>query len=145
MLSKLLYSIDFSETSEKINDEIIKLANCGIETLILLHVVEPKLLSKSPVTGQIIINDMYVEERAIDKAYQKLEKVKEKFEANGINTKVDVVKGKPFEEILVYSEKENATAIIIGEKGLNPIDRLLLGSTAEKVLRKSKIPVILIK
>ena len=145
MLSKILFPTDFSETANKVKKELLKISNCNIKELILLHVVESKLIARSPITHQIIINDMYVEEKAVDSAYKKLEKLKAEFESSGIKTKLDVVKGHPFEEILVYAEKEKATSIILGEKGLNEVDRLLIGSTAEKVVRKAGIPVIVIK
>ena len=145
MFTKILFPTDFSVRAQKVKTEILKMKDCGIKELVLLHVVDKKLFSYSPISHELTINDMYVEEKAIDSAYKKLENLKAEFENSGIKTKLDVVKGHPFEEILVYADKEKATSIILGEKGLNEVDRLLIGSTAEKVVRKAGIPVIVIK
>jgi nucleotide-binding universal stress UspA family protein len=51
----------------------------------------------------------------------------------------------PAEEILTYSEKENINLIVIATHGRTGIKRWALGSTAEKVVRASKSPVLLIK
>jgi len=54
-------------------------------------------------------------------------------------------KGSPAEEILAYAEENNIDLIIMGTQGLTGIKKFLIGSVAEKVLRHSKIPVMIIR
>ncbi|WP_251343684.1 universal stress protein [Haloplanus halophilus] len=52
-----------------------------------------------------------------------------------------VVEGKPSREIVNYAEDEDCDLVVMGTHGRGGIDRLLLGSVAESVIRASSIPV----
>ncbi|MEF8856237.1 MAG: universal stress protein [Haloplanus sp.] len=52
-----------------------------------------------------------------------------------------VVEGKPSREIVRYAEEVGCDLIVMGTHGRGGIDRLLLGSVAESVVRASSIPV----
>ena len=56
-----------------------------------------------------------------------------------------VLQGNPSQEILKYAEEMKADLIVIGSRGRTGIEKLLLGSVAEKVVLQSPIPVLLIK
>jgi len=55
-----------------------------------------------------------------------------------------VVEGNPGSEIISYAQSEGMDIIIIGAVGRTGLDKFLLGSVAEKVVRSSKIPVLTI-
>lgn len=63
----------------------------------------------------------------------------------GIEVKISLIVGIPFSEILKVEEDEDVSAIIIGSHGKSNIKEMMLGSVSEKVIRKSKKPVIVIK
>ncbi|MFB6101374.1 MAG: universal stress protein [Haloplanus sp.] len=52
-----------------------------------------------------------------------------------------IVEGKPSREIVRYAETEGCDLVVMGTHGRGGIDRLLLGSVAESVIRSSSIPV----
>ena len=52
---------------------------------------------------------------------------------------------KPFEGILKYADKIDANLIVMGSKGHSEFEEILIGSNTEKVVRRSKRPVIVIK
>lgn len=52
--------------------------------------------------------------------------------------------GSPGDVILNYSKKENATAVVMGCRGLGKLRRTLLGSVSDYVVRHSSIPVIVV-
>jgi nucleotide-binding universal stress UspA family protein len=52
-----------------------------------------------------------------------------------------VAEGKPSQEIVRYAEAEGCDLVVMGTHGRGGIDRLLLGSVAESVIRASSIPV----
>lgn len=56
-----------------------------------------------------------------------------------------VLKGSPNREIIRYAESEDCDLIVMGTHGRGGIDRLLLGSVAEKVVRGSKVPVLTVR
>ncbi len=53
--------------------------------------------------------------------------------------------GDPFKEIIRVAEEEDVSVIVIGSHGRTDIVEMLLGSVAEKVVRKAKRPVLVVK
>ncbi|MFC7046447.1 universal stress protein [Halobacteriaceae archaeon GCM10025711] len=53
--------------------------------------------------------------------------------------------GSPSKEIIRYAEAEDCDLIVMGTHGRGGIDRLLLGSVAEKVVRSSNVPVLTVR
>lgn len=53
-----------------------------------------------------------------------------------------IEKGNPSEEIVDYARRENCDTIVMGTHGRGGINRLLLGSVAERVVRASPVPVV---
>jgi nucleotide-binding universal stress UspA family protein len=60
-----------------------------------------------------------------------------------IDTEIQV--GKPDQEIIDYAEEENIDMIIMGSHGRTGTARLVLGSVAEKIVRNSSVPVLVMK
>jgi len=145
MFTRILFPTDFSVHARKVKKEIIKMKDCGIKEIVLLHVINKKLLSYSPISHELTINDMFIDGDITKNAELKLKDWAKDLDNTDITIKYDIVKGNPFDEIIEYSQKENCTLIIMGSKGLTEAEELLIGSTAEKVARKSKIPVMIIK
>ncbi len=63
----------------------------------------------------------------------------------GIKVEPVHMKGSPAEKILEYAEKNNIDLIVMGTQGLTGIERFLIGSVAENVLRNSKASVMVIR
>ncbi len=59
--------------------------------------------------------------------------------------KVLMKKGVPFYEIIQTAKEESADLIVMGTHGRTGLDHILFGSTAEKVVRKSPIPVLTVR
>jgi nucleotide-binding universal stress UspA family protein len=56
-----------------------------------------------------------------------------------------VLRGNPYERILDYSEENDADLIVMGTHGRTGVDRYLLGSVTEKVVRTSDVPVLTVR
>ena len=56
-----------------------------------------------------------------------------------------VIEGSPSREIIRYAESEGCDLIVMGTHGRGGIDRLLLGSVTEKVVRGSEVPVLTVR
>ena len=56
-----------------------------------------------------------------------------------------IIDGTPSSEIVRYAEAEGCDLIVMGTHGRGGIDRLLLGSVAEKVVRGSSVPVLTVR
>jgi universal stress protein A len=56
-----------------------------------------------------------------------------------------VIRGLPYEEILKFVKENNIDLIVIGTHGRTGIDRVIFGSTAQRVVRHSPCPVLTVK
>lgn len=144
MFQKILFPTDFSKKSEKVKIELKELSDCNVGEVILLHVIDKRKLSFSSLINKIENNDA-IHDKIITHINKILETWKEDLENDGLKVTSVVKEGIPYDEILKLSKEENITSIIIGDVGHNIIEKMLLGSTAEKVLRLAHIPIILIK
>ena len=63
-------------------------------------------------------------------------------ERSGVASTKMVVEGNPGEELVRVAEEVGVNAIVIGSCGRSGLEKFLLGSVAEKVVRTSTVPVI---
>jgi len=66
-------------------------------------------------------------------------------EGQGVDVERELSDGNPAREIVRYAEDENCDLVVMGTHGRGGIDRLLLGSVAEKVVRSSSVPVLTVR
>jgi len=66
----------------------------------------------------------------------------ERAEAAGLEVEGIIAEGHPAEEIIKYAEKNSIDLIVMGTLGKSGLERFLMGSVVDKVIRNSKIPVI---
>ena len=64
---------------------------------------------------------------------------------SGIEVESVILEGHPADKILKFAEQEGMDFIVMGTLGRTGLERFLLGSIAEKVVRHSKIPVMVVK
>ena len=65
--------------------------------------------------------------------------------AGKLNVVRHVIQGHPFVEIVRYAKQENVDLIVVGTHGRGAIAHMLLGSVAEKVVRKAPCPVLVVR
>ncbi len=121
LFERILYAHDLTEHSERVMKYVKFIAEKLGSEIILVHVVEK-------------------EEKL---AEEKLKIVEE--ELLGLNFKTIVRYGTPHKEILKVCKEESATSIFIGGGIPETVTEKLLGSTADVILRYSKIPVFIAK
>ncbi len=57
----------------------------------------------------------------------------------------EVLDGHPAEELDTYAERQAIDVIVIGSHGRKGLDRLLIGSVADKIIRGAKVPVLVVR
>jgi len=136
MFKKILVPLDGSEVAEKILEEVKKMAT--------LTKAEIDLLRVARATGVFPGTDPTDKEvEVVKRAEQYLDYVKEKLTKEGFCVSSHVRYGQPAAEILDHSERVDLVAM--STHGRTGLDRWALGSVAEKVVRHSKTPVLLIR
>jgi nucleotide-binding universal stress UspA family protein len=71
--------------------------------------------------------------------------VEEAGKASGIEVESVILDGHPADRIMGFAEQEDMDLIVMGTLGRTGLDRFLLGSVAEKIVRHSKTPVMVVK
>lgn len=143
MFRKILYPTDFSDVAGKALNYLIQLKQAGTEEVVILHVVDTRRLHIPEVYSLLDLS--LLGEKQELAAREEAEKIGAALAREGIRTVIKVVKGIPFREILKAEAGEDISLIVIGSHGTSDVKEMLLGSVSEKVIRKAKKPVLVIK
>jgi nucleotide-binding universal stress UspA family protein len=139
-LSRILCATDFSEVSAKAERYAIALAKRYEARLVLLH-VDPPIPLMSPY-GEIPI-DLGLFEEQRRQADLEMRAAHERARVAGLVVDAMVRGGSPAREILAEA-RQGVDLIVLGTHGRGGMEHLLLGSVAEKVLRKATCPVMVV-
>jgi nucleotide-binding universal stress UspA family protein len=143
MFKKILYPTDFSDVSKKAIDYIKQLREGGSEKVIVLHVINER--GMRAIERYALASSVEIEGRIMDDAKQELKAIEDELKKSGIKVKTMIRRGVPLLEILKAEEKEDISVIVIGSHGKSNLEEMFLGSVSEKVSRKCKSPVLIIK
>ena len=142
-IERILCPVDFSEFSTKAYDYAYSLARHYGAKLWLQHVV-------APIGGSYplyVVPDTFA---AIDwnmtaDAEKRLKEIVERRVTNGCRAEFVVHTGAIPEAILSFAESQHIDMIVMGTHGRRGWDRLVTGSVTERVLRKARCPVLVIR
>lgn len=145
MFKKILYPTDFSDVAKSALPYIKQFKEAGAAEVVLLHVLDKtrhEALAMYPGPGSRMEE---IEEHWKAEAIDKLRKIADELEKEGFKVNIKIVLDVPFRGIVKTEEDEDVTVTIIGSHGISNIQEMFLGSVAEKVIRKSKRPVFVVK
>jgi|UniRef100_A0A7C4EY00 universal stress protein A len=146
MLPKtILFATDFSENSTEARQYAMEFAQAFGAELIVLHVVNsstigyPSLERGVPIDIQSILATI---QESVDKSLQILAK-----ECADKGLKVQAISrlGFPAQEIVRVAQERAAGLIVMGTHGWTGFKHLILGSTAENVVRTAACPVLTVR
>ena len=142
MFKKILVPLDGSALAERAIEQVEKMAQGSSAEVLLLKVV-PTPLGKAPEAGQMEESKAFAE--SVNQSTSYLEKIAARLDAISIKSRILIPSGEPYAEILAAAHKEDVDCIVMSTHGGTALARVLLGSTAEKVVYTTKRPVLLIK
>lgn len=141
MYKKILVPLDGSTLAEKVLPHAQALAKSEGAELVLLRVPlppRPEFLMRNPALGTAIIQDAEIEtETYLQKEVAELTK-------EGAHVVSLIREGPVPETILQAAEEVHADLIAMSTHGRSGLQRMLVGSVADKVVNLSPIPVMLI-
>ena len=137
---EVLVPVDFSPCS--VNALRVAIGMAAPEgDLTLLHVIDQEFVEDAVATGLGSSED--IRNRLKQQAEDSFTTILEGIDAGQVNIEKMTVIGLPFVEILKIARDLDLPMIIMGVRGRStPPEELLFGSTAEKVIRGSRVPVL---
>lgn len=136
----LLVPTDFSQGAAAAVEYALWLAGRTHAAVIFLHVMEPTAYS---VDFALTRPDLSVEVREL--AHDMLRQLVEETRGRGISADQAVAVGAPFAEIRKAAADRRVDLIVMGTHGQTGVAHVMLGSTAERVVRLAPCPVLTVK
>ena len=139
MYERILVPTDGSPEVDAVLDHAAGLAATHDADLHVLYVINTAGYAGLPGDGAVgglsaMMNEQG--ETALDRAAERV--------GDRLTERV-LVEGTPSEEIIDYAEEADCDLVVMGTHGRGGIDRLLLGSVAERVVRTSPVPVLTVR
>ncbi len=154
LYKKILIATDGSEHTEKAIThaiELAKLTGAGLHAVYVISIVSPHAaleIKSDSGTGSYEAIDASIEglknilRHEGDKAIKYIEELAN---TEGVDVTKWILEGQPAKEILKLAEEESVDIIVMGTLGRSGIEKFLLGSVADKVVRGSRIPVLVVR
>ena len=142
MFKKILCPVDFSEFTDEILAHAVSIAKRFDSELHLIHVI-PNLNYFTPCESFLTPENLVAIERNIEGEVGKdFDKITKKLD---LPFKRIVKTGVTFVEIIDYIKDQDIDLVVMGTHGRSGIEHILIGSVAEKVVRKSPCPVLTVR
>jgi nucleotide-binding universal stress UspA family protein len=135
MFTDLLFPTDGSDGTERALEHALDIAAAHDATVHILNVADTTRDSVTQIHGEVVdaleqVGAEFVREAA-DRANDR-----------GVSTVTAVEQGEPFRTIVDYATAQSIDLVVMPTHGRSGLSRLLLGSTTERVVRHSDVPVL---
>ncbi|MFW6018069.1 MAG: universal stress protein [Halapricum sp.] len=110
----------------------------------LLHVINPAEAGYSVQAGLPTFSEEWYE-RQKGRAEEIFEEVESDLEGSNGSIEQEIEIGKPTNTIVEFAEMNEVDQIVMGSHGRSGVSRILLGSVAETVVRRSPVPVTVVR
>jgi nucleotide-binding universal stress UspA family protein len=139
MFQKILLAADGSDHSVRAAKKAAELAKLsGNSEITLVYVIDGQT-SKEDVLHN---PDRFVVE---EKRRLRLQPVTSLFNSEDLNFKLEKLLGEPGPAIVEYANKNEFDVVVVGSRGLNGLQEMVLGSVSHKVAKRVKAPVMIVK
>jgi nucleotide-binding universal stress UspA family protein len=141
-VSRVLVCVDFSDTTDAVAEQGIRLARALASEVRLLHVGAPDPDFVGYGAGPDTVRDDVA--HTLREEHQALEHLAKRFEAAGVVTSPLMVRGPTVSTILEQSERFGADLLVLGSHGRGALLSLMAGSVAQGVLHATRVPVLIV-
>ena len=140
-IRNILVPIDFSQSSLRTLEWALPLLKQFGANLHLVHVFPPDYPLASMAAMPLVVPEITVGKRV----RRHLKDVAEQYSVPLERGNIHARRGRPFEEICRLARERNIDLIVTCSRGLTGLKHLVLGSTAERVVRYSPCPVLVVR
>lgn len=147
MFKNILVPLDGSETAERVLSQVEAIVNeCKVNSIVFLRILEPMFHGSKEATsafGEAELAEMEVALRV--KAEEYLNGILDRFSSRKVSLRSEIVTGFAAESIIDYITQHNISLLVISTHGRSGVSRWVMGSVAERVLRSSNVPVVMVR
>jgi nucleotide-binding universal stress UspA family protein len=135
-------AVDFSDGSIAAVEKAVELARQNSGGLFILHVLEAQPAIAQWITpdrlGQITVELQGTAKKSMDQLIDS-----DRFE--GVEVQTEITSGRAFVEIVRKAAAWEADLVVLGAEGLASLDQIIMGSTAERVVKESACSVLVVR
>ncbi|MDG5776736.1 universal stress protein [Haloarculaceae archaeon H-GB2-1] len=144
MGKRILVPVDRSEQAKEASAFVVSEFGSEDTEMVLLHVINP---TEAGYSAQASIPSFSEEwfEREKEAAQNLFDDLEAEATAHGITVSHEIEVGKPTRSIVEFAEENDVDQIVMGSHGRAGVTRILLGSVAEAVVRRSPVPVTVVR
>jgi nucleotide-binding universal stress UspA family protein len=133
MYERILVPTDGSRGSSKAARHALDIAECGDATVHVLSVVG---------SSDLALDEDEADPERERRAERAVDQIVEIADQRDRGTVTAVRRGKPHQEILRYADENDVDLVVMGTHGRTGLDRYLIGSVAERIVRTADVPVL---
>ena len=154
MYKKVLVPLDGSELAECVLPHLETiLSGCGVEELVFIRVIEPVSMPVGTLTdGGAVFTEIdaartreHFDARNEAEAREYLEKIADRYKAEGLKVETVLLKGKVADKLVDYIKESDADITVIASHGRSGIGRWIYGSVADRLLRSVCMPILMVR
>ena len=141
-IQRVLAPIDFSEPSKAALRLAKRIVSANEATLDLLFVAEERTMPVFSDTGIPRVGRIKMDPEIVNNAAEGLEQLNRSMGGPEVSAHGHVAQGKVPDQIVQFAESHEVDLVVMATRGLSGLDRFLLGSVAERVVRAAPCPVL---
>ena len=138
MFKRILLAVDGSEHSKKATEYSIALAQKFEGTIDAVYVVDGDRAKKDVLHAS---NKFEIER----KRKERIQPIRDMLEQSKSIFGTHILHGEPGPVIVKFANEREFDCVVIGSRGLNPLQTFILGSVSDKVAKRAECPVLIIK
>jgi nucleotide-binding universal stress UspA family protein len=140
LIGRILIATDGSEKNRAALDEGIKIARVFKATVYAVYVIDTGTFSS--MSGDIPLGDTYrIFQAEAEQAFARINAQA----AGKVKVETSILEGHPAAEIVKFAVSKKIDLIVIATQGKRGLERLLLGSVAEEIIRSAPCKVLVVK
>ena len=140
-IERILVPLDFSPASTEALDYAVSMAKQFRAAIHLLHVHPPDEAASMPGSAHLLLQSA----EAIERLNEELTGIHRKLVEPFCPENCHIRGGRPYQEIIGLAREVDADVIVLATRGHSGLKHLLLGSTAERVVRSAPCPVLVVR
>lgn len=138
MYQKVLLAADGSDHSIRAASHAVKIAKMAKSKMDIVYVVDDKAAKEDVLHG---LDKYEVKKERREKLKPVIEIIKEA----GLECETHIVHGEPGPAIVDFANKNEYDLVVIGSRGLNRVQTMILGSVSHKIAKRVHCPVLIVK